>query len=154
MNRMKGHFIQALVFDLQWVFLLRSHLWRPGSADGGCAGRDGGRYITVFRLVPLPLTSRAFYCCAAIEGGQMVLTEDALAVKEAAAKGDGGGGVASAGSPDKRDSKAPRSRRAIEPVSADEVGVLSFVLCSPPSQRTLARLTTGTGAPGCQPPGH
>lgn len=57
---------------------------------------------------------------AAVQGGQAVLTEDALAEKEAAAKG-GDGAQALAGAADQRDSSRARSRRAIEPVSKDQV---------------------------------
>ena len=60
---------------------------------------------------------------AAVQGGQAVLTEDALAEKEAAAKG-GDGAQALAGAADQRDSSRARSRRAIEPVSKDQVRTL------------------------------
>jgi hypothetical protein len=66
---------------------------------------------------------------AAISGGQAVLTEDALAEKEAAAKGGDDAAAFVAGG-DKRDSAgARRSRRAIEPVSKDQVGAPLHVRC-------------------------
>lgn len=66
--------------------------------------------------------------CAAISGGQAVLTEDALAEKEAAAKG-GEGAAALASASTKGDRAGSRSRRAIEPVDADQVPFLSSLPC-------------------------
>jgi hypothetical protein len=65
---------------------------------------------------------------AAVQGGQAVLTEDALAEKEAAAKG-GDGAAALAGGADNRDSSRARSRRAIEPVSKDQVWDIAVTDC-------------------------
>ena len=77
-----------------------------------------------------------------------MLTEDALAEKEAAAKG-GDGAQALAGGADQRDSSRARSRRAIEPVSKDQVqNTVSRKSCHGTAACCTAAAAHGVAAPG------